>query len=216
MRPYVIRQGDYITKLGHTMGFDPSAIWSHPKNAALRERRPDPDMLHPGDLLWVPDAPELRRLAVRAGVTNRYAAQIPKKSVELRLQVGGAVLAKEPYVILGLGPDPIEGETDGLGWLKTRVDVNVREIEVLLPAKARTLRLRIGDLDPVDTLAGLRKRLLHLGFYQPTKVGAENQDATDGDALVAALKAFQASESLPSNGKLDDATKSALERAHGS
>jgi hypothetical protein len=216
VRPYIIRQGDYLTKLGHTMGFEPQAIWGHAKNAKLRERRPEPDMLHPGDLLWVPDAPELRRLSIKGGATNRYAAHIPKKPVELRLQIGGEVLAKEPYLILGLGPEPIEGATDENGWLKTTVDVHVREIEVILTERARTLRLRIGDLDPVDTLAGLRKRLLHLGFYQPTKVGVENQDATDGDALVAALKAFQASEELPANGKLDDATWSALERAHGS
>jgi hypothetical protein len=216
MRPYVIRQGDYITKLGHTMGFDALSVWNDPKNAGLRDRRPDPDMLHPGDLLWVPDAPDHRKLSVKAGASNRYAAHIPKKPIDLKIQIGGEALPKEPYMILGLGPEPVEGETDERGHLVTKVDVSVREIEVILTRKERTLRLRIGDLDPVDTLAGLRKRLLHLGYYQPTKVGIENQDATDGDALVSALKAFQAHEKLTVTGKLDEDTRKALQGAHGS
>ncbi|MBL8743201.1 MAG: peptidoglycan-binding protein [Myxococcales bacterium] len=216
MRPYVIRQGDYITKLGHTLGFDALTVWNDPKNAGLRERRPDPDMLHPGDLLWIPDAPDHRRLSVKAGATNRYAAHIPKKAIDLKIQIGGEALPKEPYMILGLGPEPVEGETDERGHLVTKVDVSVREIEVILTRKERTLRLRIGDLDPVDTLAGLRKRLLHLGYYQPTKVGIENEDATDGDALVSALKSFQAHEKLTVSGKLDEDTRKALQGAHGS
>jgi hypothetical protein len=216
MRPYVIRQGDYITKLGHTLGFDALTVWNDAKNAGLRERRADPDMLHPGDLLWIPDAPDHRRLSVKVGASNRYAAHIPKKPIDLKIQIGGEALPKEPYMILGLGPDPVEGETDERGHLVTKVDVSVREIEVILTRKERTLRLRIGDLDPVDTLAGLRKRLLHLGYYQPTKVGIENQDATDGDALVSALKAFQAHQKLPASGKLDQDTRKALMGAHGS
>jgi len=216
MRPYIVRQGDYLTKLGHIMGFDPDTVWNDPKNQSLKERRPDPEMLHPGDLLWVPDAPEARRLKVKNGAVNRYAAQIPKKAVELRIQVGGEPLPKEPFAILGLGPDPIEGETDEQGWLKTSVDVHVREIEVILTRKNRTLRVRVGDLDPIDTISGLRKRLLHLGFYKPSRIGVENADTTEGDALIAALKAFQASKKLPSTGKLDEPTRKALLEAHGS
>lgn len=216
MRPYVIRQGDYLTKLAHTMGFDGSAIWNHPRNKPIRERRSEPDMLHPGDILWIPDAPEYKRLTVKSGASNRYVARIPKKPVELRVQIGGEPLPKEPYVILGLGPDPVEGATDETGFLKTQVQVHVREIEVILPRKNVTLRLRLGDLDPVDTISGLRKRLLHLGFYHPTQIGIENADAADGDALVAALKSFQAANNLKATGKMDDDTRKALESAHGS
>lgn len=216
MRPYIIRQGDYLTKLGHTMGFDPDAVWNNPKNQGLKERRPDRDMLHPGDLLWVPDAPDAKRLIVKNGTTNRYAANIPKKAIEVRVQVGGEALAKEPYSILGLGPDPIEGETDEQGWIKTKVDVHVREVEVILTRKNRTLRVRVGDLDPIDTLSGLRKRLFHLGFYKPARISADNEDVTEGGTLIVALKAFQSSKGLPATGKLDDETKKALTGAHGS
>ncbi|NUP05917.1 MAG: hypothetical protein HOW73_07655 [Polyangiaceae bacterium] len=216
MRPYVVRQGDYLTKLAHTMGFDPDAIWNHPKNKDLRDRRPDRDTLHPGDLLWIPNAPEHRRLTVRSGATNRYAARIPKKPLSVRIQIGGEALPKEPYAILGLGPDPVVGETDEAGWIKSTVDVQVREVEVILTRKNRTLRVRVGDLDPLMTVSGLKQRLLHLGFYRPGRIGGENQEAVEDDALIAALKAFQGARSLPATGKMDDETRKALTQAHGS
>lgn len=216
MRPYVVRQGDYLTKLAHTMGFDADTIWNHAKNEHLRSSRPEQDLLHPGDVLWIPDAPEHRKLGVIPFSTNRYAARIPKKPLEVRVQIGGEPLPKEPYAILGLGPDPIQGETDEDGWIKSSVDVHVRDVEVVLTRKNRTLRVRVGDLDPIDTLSGLRKRLLHLGFYRPGRIGAENQDAIEGDALVSALKSFQAARSLPATGKLDADTRQALTQVHGS
>ncbi|MBK6512540.1 MAG: peptidoglycan-binding protein [Polyangiaceae bacterium] len=216
MRPYVVRQGDYLTKLAHMMGFEADAVWNHPKNKALKEKRPDRDTLHPGDLLWLPTNPEHRRLSITAGSTNRYAAVIPKKPLEVRLQVGGEPLPKEPYAILGLGPEPILGESDEQGWIKSQVDVYVREVEIILTRKNRTLRVRVGDLDPLDTISGLKKRLMHLGYYRPGKIGGENQDAVEGEALIAALKAFQSERGLPATGKLDEETKKALRDAHGS
>jgi hypothetical protein len=216
MKPYVVRQGDYLTKLAHTMGFDPDLVWNHSKNSELRERRADKDLLHPGDILWLPPSPDKKRLQVRSGAANRYIARIPKKPVEVRIQVGGEPLADEPAVILGIGPDPLETKTDEAGWIRTEVQVHVREIEVILPRKRRTLRVRVGEMDPVNTVNGLRKRLQHLGFYQPTRVGVENQDASDPSALIGALKAFQMARNIAPSGKLDDETKSALLAKHGS
>ena len=182
----------------------------------MREKRADKDLLHPGDILWLPPSPDKKRLQVRSGAANRYIARIPKKPVEVRIQVGGEPLADEPAVILGIGPDPLETKTDEAGWIRTEVQVHVREIEVILPRKRRTLRVRVGDMDPVNTVNGLRKRLQHLGFYQPTRVGVENQDASDPSALIGALKAFQMARNIAPSGKLDDETKSALLAKHGS
>jgi hypothetical protein len=216
MRPYVIRQGDYLTKLAHQRGFDADTVWNDPKNQSIRERRTEPNLLHPGDVLWIPESEQHRRLSIKAGSTNRYAAVVPKVPVELRLEIGREPIVDEPYEILGLGPDPVRGKTDEHGTLAARVPVHVREIEVRLLERNRTLRLRVGDLDPVDTVSGLKKRLAHLGFYQPTSVGVENEVAADGDALVGALRAFQASQNLETTGKLDDETRKALLAEHGS
>jgi hypothetical protein len=215
MKPYVVRQGDYLTKLAHTMGFNPDSVWAHPKNEALRNKRTDPDMLQPGDLLYVPDEAR-ERLPIEPGTINAYVARIPRMPVAVKLQVGGAPLSKERYRILGLGPDPIAGATDEDGYLRTEVAVHVREIEVQLVDRKRTLRVRVGNMDPINELAGLQKRLQHLGFYQATRGGSENFEAKDPPAVKAALAAFQSSRKLPATGHLDDDTRAALIAAHGS
>jgi hypothetical protein len=216
VKPYVIRQGDYLTKLAHTNGYDADTVWKHAKNKELRERRSDPNTLLPGDILWVPEPTPARRLAVKSGTDNRYTARIPKMPVSVRLQLGGEPLVKEPFRILGVGPDPIEGATDEHGWLKAEVNVHVREIEVELTARDKTLRVRVGDMDPLNTVSGVKKRLTHLGFYQPSKIGVDNDDAADGHALVSALKAFQQQRGLEPTGKMNEDTAKALSGHHGS
>src|SRR4051812_21451021 len=99
MRPYVIRQGDYLTRLAHTMGFDPVSVWNDDENRVLRERRPNPDILTPGDILHVPDAPTLEPLKLSAGGTNKFKAKVPKVKVSVAFQHEGEPLKSAPYVI---------------------------------------------------------------------------------------------------------------------
>lgn len=215
MKPHVVRQGEYLTKISHTLGFDAERVWNDPKNEALRKKRVDFDQLQPGDILFVPDAPR-PRLALEVGGNNQYVARIPKMPVVLKLQVGGEILVKEPYRILGLGPDPIEGATDEKGYLSAKVDVHIREIKIELIDRKRTLRVRVGNLDPINEISGLQKRLTHLGFYQPSFAGTENFEAKDVKQLTAALATFQSSVDLPATGRLDEETAKALVDAHGS
>src|SRR5512139_116976 len=178
LKPYIISQGDYLTKIAHMRGFNAESAWNDAANDELRKKRTSMNMLQPGDIVDIPDQPR-PRLPISGGVVNQYIARIPKMPVNVRLQVGGQILVKEPYVIRGLGPDPVHGETDEHGYVTARVRVHVREIEVELPKRKRTLRVRVGNMDPINELSGLQKRLTHLGFYLPTKMGSENFDALD-------------------------------------
>ncbi len=58
MQPYVIRQGDFLLKLAHKFGFDADSVWSDPSNSALRTLRSDPNILSPGDILYIPTPPD--------------------------------------------------------------------------------------------------------------------------------------------------------------
>ena len=55
MKPYVVKQGDYLLKLAHGLGFDADTVWNADENADLKAKR-DPNILCPGDLLYVPDS----------------------------------------------------------------------------------------------------------------------------------------------------------------
>jgi hypothetical protein len=207
MRPYVVKQGDYLEKIAHALGADPEEIWNDPKNADIKKQRA-PNLLHPGDILYVPD-PEPRWLPLAVGSDNLYVAKVPRTTIRLTFKNHDKPLAGEPYVIRGMG-EPEEGKTDGEGTVVAEVPVHVREIQVTFPESNLTYPVRLGDMDPIDEDTGVRKRLDHLGYYD----GLSCLDEADRDRW--AITSFQHARGLDETGRADDATRAALVRAHGS
>ncbi len=207
---YVVRQGDYLEKLAHTFGFSLEEVWSHPKNAEIRAKRSDHNLLCPGDILYLP-VKEQRSLPLRRGVTNRYIAKVPKVEIRLILQSEGEPIREEPYVVEGLRK-PLEGKTSDIGEVTFSVPINTREVRLLLPEKNVSYPIFVGDLDPIDEPSGVRMRLMHLGYYgwHPQSDGADEQ--LDREAI----RAFQRSNAIEATGVMDEATRVALREAHGS
>ena len=52
--PYVVRQGDHLRSIAFSRGLDPDAVWQGDANSTLRKQRPNPDLLAPGDVLFLP------------------------------------------------------------------------------------------------------------------------------------------------------------------
>src|SRR5262245_33961554 len=101
MIPYVIRPGDYLTRLASTRGFDAKKVWEDPKNDELRKRRPNPEVLAAGDILYVPEE-EPKRLSLKVGGQNGFAATIPTVKLHLTLTGSdGKALANTPYWVDG-------------------------------------------------------------------------------------------------------------------
>lgn len=207
MKPYVVKQGDYLAKIAHARGAGPDEIWNDPRNADLKAQR-DPNQLHPGDILYVPD-PKRKWLPLQAGTDNLYVARVPRTTVRLTFKQGDRPRANEPYVIRGMG-EAEEGTTDGEGTVLCQVPVHVREIQVYFPNDRATYPAHIGDMDPIGESSGVRKRLEHLGFH----------DVRPGEELEAAdaraLRAYQGARGLPQTDEVDDATRAALVEDHGS
>ncbi len=76
-------------------------------------------------------------------------------------------------------------------------------------ADEEIIPLGLGDMDPINTTNGVRKRLKNLGFYC-----ADSGDEITPD-LDSALRKFQEAKSLTVNGQIDQTTKDALKQAHG-
>lgn len=205
-RPYVIRQGDYLTRLAFRFGFDADEVWSAPENEALRRARPNREMLAPGDVLSIPDEPR-EGPALRVGGNNHYRARVPVVPVKIRLRDGDHPLANEPYRVDGL-PRSISGQSDGEGQIEFEVPVTSREVQLTLTNRHTVVPVRVGDLDPPSTASGVRQRLDHLGYNRTQAVGP------DDDAR--ALRMLQRDHDLPETGEIDEATRSALSGAHGS
>jgi hypothetical protein len=214
MKPYVVKQGDYLLKIAHLSGFDADEVWGHAKNADLRTARKDASMLKAGDVLFVPDEPK-KRLGVTLKQGNTYVARLPTVKIGVVVVTDGEAVANEKYIVEGIG-DESERTTDGDGRVSMEVPVHVREVTVRFIDRPLLLHVPIGDLDPPDTPSGARMRLTSLGYYGATLAGADQYEAHDDAALESALRSFQKASGVGPTGKLDAATIAALVSAHGS
>ncbi|WP_437969979.1 LysM domain-containing protein [Sorangium sp. So ce260] len=215
MRPYVVRQGDYLTEMAYRRGFSATEVWNHLSNEALRKARSNPDILQPGDVIHLPAAREdWRPLPLTAGGHNRFTARIPSVEIKLVLErADGTAIVDKPFRVDGLGPEPFESKTDSAGLARFNVPVHVRELDVFLDGEGLRYRVLVGHMDPVSEPSGVAKRLAHLGYLAPLDL--KNIEPSDA-MLSEALAVFQAAEGLSITGTLDDATRDALVTAHGS
>jgi hypothetical protein len=214
LQPYVVKQGDYLAKLAFVHGFDADQVWNDPKNADLKQRRPDPNVLAPGDVLNIPQKKKEGQ-PIQKGTANPYTVNVPKVKVDLLFRNGDQPLAGETCTVEGLGdPDPNAPplSTDGGGKLSLDVPVTVRELRVTFPSKddpkeGMVVHCFVGDMDPAADASGVTKRLMNLG-YLPAYFDDDPDD--EGERVRKALTAFQADNGLDTSGEADDATVKAL------
>jgi len=65
-----VEQGEHLTSVAKRYGFsDWRSVYEHPGNVELRARRPNPDVLLPGDRVAIP---EKKRKAVPAATEQRH------------------------------------------------------------------------------------------------------------------------------------------------
>ena len=56
MQQHMVKEGECLDSIALDHGFaDWRTIYDHPKNTDLRSKRPDPNVIHPGDKLFIPD-----------------------------------------------------------------------------------------------------------------------------------------------------------------
>lgn len=203
-RPYVVRQGDHLDRLALELGFDRAAVWGDAANKDLRAVRPDPNLLAPGDVVQVPEAPR-SSAPLRLGDANTYAAQVPEAPLRLRLDTltRGRTLACR--VEGALAPTPTEVAADGA--LSLRVSLLAREVTVTLPALGVRLAVCVGHLDPLAEPSGVAHRLANLGYASADTPATE---AGRRAALAVAITRFQRDRGLPESGAADDETLARL------
>lgn len=215
--PYVIRQGDYMTKLAHLRGFDAEEIWKDAKNDSIRAIRPNMDILAPGDIVYLPKEPK-EGLEFTKESTNKYKAIVPKIDLTVTfVDDEGQPLADQVYVLEGLerageaaaGAPKEEHKTDGGGVAKFTVPVTVREVTVKFTKRNIAFVMRVGDMDPEDESTGIQKRLVNLGYLPP-----ELPRDAEAAYMPSAVRSFQKDKGLPITGALDADTIKALKDAH--
>lgn len=212
MVTHVVQQGECLSGIARRYGFaNYRALYDHPANAELREKRPNPNVLQPGDEVVIPTR-DGRPEPVATTRTHVFQLKVPRKALRLRLcAVDGSPFAKTPYE-LDLDGELREGMTDGDGRLEEKVPPGARR--ATLTVADYLVELHLGHLNPLrgrdaNDLSGVQARLRNLG-YDPGPV-----DGRFGRRTRAALAVFQADHSLEVDGEPSDATAAKLEEAHG-
>ena len=204
---HVVAQGEHISSIAEQYGFsDYHRIWNHPQNEGLRQIRPDPHVLFPGDRLYIPDLLR-KKEAAETSRRNRFRLMAPRLTLRLLIKD----FNEQPIINTACTL-----EVEGANYeLTTDAD---GQIQQQISASARTGRLRIldlelpiqiGHLDPVEEVSGQQARLNNLG-YDAGEVGEE-----DEAKLRSALEEFQCDQSFTVDGICDPQTQARLLEVHG-
>jgi len=240
-----IRQGDCLFNIASDRGFLWQTIWNHPENVALRSLRRDPNILKPGDLLYIPDrtvkqeprSTDRKHVFVDQGaravlrlriVDYEYQTQpeppappspaeparhVTEEDPELQpVQVNELPRANTQYA-LNIDGNLIFGTTDGEGALSQPIPMNARAGTLTMDPgtlQETVIPLKLGYLNPLSEISGLKHRLSNLGFG----CGDDSDEITPD--FQGSLREFQRRYSLPVTGEPDDATQSKLQQLHRS
>lgn len=211
MPSHIVQEGDHLTGLAVQFGFlDFNTIWNDPANADLKNKRKDPHILLPGDVLTIPDK---RDKNVSIETTKVHTFQIKTQPLKLKLVLkdfDNQPIAGVDCVLVVEGQS-FKLKSDGQGMIQTAVpptavtgQLTIADLDVDMPVK-------IGHLDPYDEDPGWRARLINLGYFVP-----QSDDDGDAEQLGHALEEFQCDHQLPVTGNLDNATRDQLKTQHGS
>lgn len=212
MPDHSVTQGESLASIAYERGLYWETVWGHPNNAELRGTRTNPNVMSPGDVIFVPDREEKE---VAGGTEERHRFRrkgVPEKLRIRLLDENDEPRADIPYA-LNVGGKLFSGRTDANGMIEHSVppDANGGRLEVGESGEEQ-YQLQLGHLDPEDGVRGAQARLRNLGFY---RVSAEVNGEMDTET-VAAIREFQEKNDLPVTGELDDATRDLLRDSHGS
>ncbi len=218
MRPYIVRQGDYLAKIAFEHGFDADELWDLAENSDLRKERASGNILCPSDIVRLPDGPACGA-TVRVGGGNSYVTSLPQVELRLRLRDDGEPLASAGFTVRG-GGYASEGTTDDEGVARFRVPCLLAFATIEVPDKGVRFPIWIGALDCASTDSGVADRLRNLAPQgeTPRSEGVNCcalhgvSDANPGDPAVMA---FQSEEGVAVSGAVDDETRAKVRAAYG-
>jgi N-acetylmuramoyl-L-alanine amidase len=215
---HVVTQGECFLSIARRYGHDWQTLYDSPDNADLKQHRPNPNVLMPGDVVSIPDKPA-KSVDARVETENKFKVRLPKAKVRVHVVDGdGHGLSGKRY-LLEVGDKQKRGTVPDNGLIEDEVPAHETQGTLTIffdadgddadPPPPHVLSLRIGHLDPIDAPSGVQARLTNLGF--PCASSDEIDDVT-----IEMLRAFQRKNGLTESGELDDATKQKLMDLHKS
>ena len=168
-KTHEVKRGECLLSICADYGFtDWKPIFDHPENKELKAKRPDPNLLLPGDRIYIPD-PRPKTVTLATG--ERHEVVVKRPTVWLKLKVldhveGEREPADYQLTVEGL-PKPLTGTLGADGVLEVEVPAVAQTARLLIQKDGAVLErfeLAIGALAPPDSVQGVQERLTRLGF----------------------------------------------------
>ena len=212
-RTHIVRQGECLSRIAKEHGFSNyREIYDSSENEALRRKRPNPNLLYPGDEVFIPD----RDARVEFCATDRhhlFRAKPPTRWVRIAVEDEDNRRLSNAAYTLEFDAAPLNGTTDGDGVLEHEVPFDAEG--GVLTVGALSWKVYVAHLNPVEDdspdqgISGLQARLRNLGYP------AGPIDGIFGPKTRLALRFFQADQSLESTGTPDASTRAKIVQVHG-
>ena len=204
---HIVKQGETLSSITKKYGFsDWRKIYNHADNAEFRRKRTDPHIIYPGDKVTIPE----KTVKEESGATEQtHRFQTKEDRLWLRIafkDAGNQPVANTPYR-LELGGKTIKAATDGEGLLDKEIPPQVKD--AILIIEDQEIFLKIGYLDPIDTITGWQGRLNNLGYKAGEADGEESAETR------SAIEEFQCEHDLKVDGIAGPATQAKLKKVHG-
>ncbi|HBY59584.1 MAG TPA: hypothetical protein DEH78_07155 [Solibacterales bacterium] len=204
---HTVQQGDSVKSVAFQHGLFWETVWNHPNNAELKALRKNPNILYPGDKLFVPERVVKEVDAAVDGLHQFKVKNVPDK-LKVRFLKQGEPRADVPYT-LDVDGETSQGNTDGGGWVIKTIKPNAKKAKFDF-GKGEVFEMKLGHLDPIDTVSGLQARLANMGIWEGAVDGQVTPEFTD------ALKGYQKKRGLTESGEPDAGTQQKVEEEYGS
>jgi len=224
---HTVAPGEHLSGIAHAHGFASyKTIWEAAENQKLKEERKNPNILLVGDRVFIPEK-ETKEESRPTDKKHRFEFQ-PET---LKLRIG----------LMDLKNKPIEGHLCSLTVEGKSIDLTTKgdgTVEDFIPNLAavgklvdhgkpgeephieREIPLKIGHLDPEDTVSGQIARLNNLGYNAgvvPDHALTDNEAETlrKSPQFLSAVEEFQCDFGLKVDGICGKNTRDKLVKVHG-
>ncbi len=211
MAIYTVKPGDCLSSIAAAFGLgDYKDIYDAPANAEYRKLRPNPDVISPGDKIFIPELVPFTRV-LATGQKHTIQVKLPRATLQVYLKdADGEPIAGKSYVLHVEGQDDKKGTTTGAGLVKEDVPPTAGSAHIDFPDEGFSFDVKLGHVDPLGSSTALAGRLRNLGY--PCPETSNRKEAAQN--LRYALARFQTDNGLEPTGEADEDTLDLLLQAH--
>jgi hypothetical protein len=210
-----VSQGEHVSGIAWQYGFsDYLVVWNHPNNADLKSQRQNPNVLFPGDSLFIPDFKQ-GEYARPTDKQHQFVLKRPTLKLRLILEDQYEKPIANATCLLTVDPDSHQVTSDGSGKVELEIQPSASKGTLVIqdaqqtPYAGMSIQFKIGNLDPVDQVSGQQGRLSNLGYFS----GAI--DGNTGTDFESAVEEFQCDQGLTVDGICGPRTQAKLKQVYG-